>query len=150
MPITPLHLAAGLPLRHWLRQRFSLAAFIAVNILIDLEPGLIMFFNMDSLGYPLHGTLHTLAGTTGAGLLVAACAPRRAVLIGAMIGAWSHLLLDALVHTDVQPLWPIAGGNPLYQGWMEPVSLICLLVVLAYAFPWLLLRVRQVSRRLLG
>ena len=58
MPLTPLHLAAGLPAR----RHISLKAFILVNILIDLEPGAIMFFGMDSLGYPLHQWFHTLAG----------------------------------------------------------------------------------------
>lgn len=57
MPLTPLHLAAGLPAR----RHISLKAFIVVNVLIDLEPGLTMFFGMDKLGYALHQEFTPLA-----------------------------------------------------------------------------------------
>lgn len=71
MPITPLHLAAALPVKRLAKEKFSLGAFIAVNILIDLEPAAVMFFGMDRLGYPLHGVMHTLLGVCLAILVVA-------------------------------------------------------------------------------
>lgn len=51
MPLTPLHLAAGLPLKKWI----SLKTFILVNIMIDIEPGLIMFFGMNQFAAALIG-----------------------------------------------------------------------------------------------
>ena len=56
MPLTPLHLAAGLPVRRWI----SLKAFILVNLMIDIEPAVVLFFNMDNLGYPIHGWSHSV------------------------------------------------------------------------------------------
>ena len=32
---------------------------------------------------------------------------------GALIGAWSHLLLDSFMHEDIKPLSPFTDANPL-------------------------------------
>lgn len=129
-------------------------AFIATNILIDVEPGAVMYLG---LNYPLHGVVHTLLGATAIAMLVGLILSFRwrmsrqkivAAWVGALFGAWSHLLLDALVHTDVQPLWPALDGNPIYMGWMAPLSLVCLVVTLGYLVPWMLTQVRDVSQRL--
>ena len=148
MPITPLHLAAALPVKRLAKEKFSLGAFIAVNILIDLEPAAVMFFGMDRLGYPLHGVMHTLLGACLAILVIALFEWQWRWFAGAAYGGISHLLMDATVHTDVEPFWPIASGNPLYLSIMEPLSLVYLLVILWYGVPWLLLRVREISGRL--
>ena len=42
MPFTPLHLAAGLPVKVAAKERFSLSAFIAMNLAIDAQPALVM------------------------------------------------------------------------------------------------------------
>lgn len=137
MPITPLHLAAALPVKQLMKDKFSLGAFIAVNILIDLEPGAVILFGMDRFG-PLHGVMHTLVGATVAMVIVALFEWQWRWLAGAAFGAYSHLLMDATVHTDVQPFSPLLDGNPLYMGWMEPLSLACLVVIAWYGIPWLL------------
>lgn len=46
-------------------------------------------------------------------------------VLGAYLAALTHVLLDSLVHSEMAPLWPMAG-NPLYIGAMEPLSLILL------------------------
>lgn len=46
-------------------------------------------------------------------------------IYGAWLGAMSHVLLDMLVHPEKQPLAPIMG-NPFYEGWMQPTSLVLL------------------------
>ena len=159
MPFTPLHLAVGAPVKALAGDRFSLKAFIAANVLIDIEPGIIMFFKMDAQGYALHGFLHTLVGATLVSVLAALVMTGvlwsewktwRTVLLRLFFGVWSHVLLDSLVHTDVEPFAPWFGGNPFYTGLIEPISLICLVVSLFYAVPWLLLRVREVTGRFLG
>ena len=33
----------------------------------------------------------------------------------ALLGAWSHVLFDAVDHSDVQPLAPWSGANPLHE-----------------------------------
>ena len=153
MPITPLHLAAGFPAQSWLNDKFSMKSFIATNILIDVEPATVMYLGLD---YPLHGTIHSLLGATIVGALVGlffslvwreSRKKISAAWVGALFGAWSHILLDALVHTDVQLLWPWAEGNAIYMGWMEPLSFVCFVVTLGYVVPWLLKSVHDIRRR---
>ena len=137
MPLTPLHLAAGLPVRRYI----SLPAFIIVNILIDIEPGLIMFFGMDSLGYSLHQGVHTLGGVTLMALVTLPVGfPYKgnfpAWAKGAFWGAYSHLFLDSLVHWDVEPFAPLLSGNPLYLDAYHAVSALCAAILAYYLARW--------------
>lgn len=137
MPLTPLHLAAGLPARGYI----SLKAFIVVNILIDLEPASVMFFGMDRLGYALHQGVHTLGGGTLMAIvtLLAGLACRgkwRPWLYGAFLGAYSHILLDALVHSDVEPFAPILSGNLPFLDIHAEVSILCAIVLSYYLAKW--------------
>lgn len=137
MPLTPLHLAAGLPAN----RHISLKAFIAVNVLIDLEPASVMFFGMDKLGYALHQGVHTFGGVTFMAIvtLLAGLACRgkwRSWLYGAFLGAYSHILLDALVHDDVEPFAPILSGNPLFFNIHAEVSILCAIVLTYYLAKW--------------
>ena len=137
MPLTPLHLAVGLPAR----RHISLPAFIVVNILIDIEPGLIMFFGMDSLGYSLHQGVHTLGGVTLMALVtLPAGFPYKGNfhmwVKGAFLGAYSHLFLDSLVHWDVEPFAPLLTGNPLYLDAYHAVSALCAAILIYYLAKW--------------
>lgn len=137
MPLTPLHLAAGLPAR----RHISLKAFVLVNLLIDLEPISVVFFGMDKLGYALHQGVHTLGGVTLMAIitLLAGLASRgkwRSWLYGAFLGAYSHVLLDALVHSDVQPFAPIVSGNPLFFDIHAEVLILCAIVLTYYLAKW--------------
>lgn len=138
MPLTPLHLAAGLPLH----KRISIKAFIIVNVLIDIEPALIMFFGMDHLGYSLHQGVHSLGGVTLAAcvtviMLFTNVKPRLlAILYGAFWGAYSHLMLDALVHPDVTVFGPFMEGNPLFMDAYHIVSIACAVILAYYLARW--------------
>ena len=137
MPLTPLHLAAGLPAR----RHISLKAFIVANVLIDLEPASVMFFGMDRLGFALHQGVHTLGGVTLMAIitLVAGLVCRgkwRPWLYGAFLGAYSHILLDALVHSDVEPFAPILSGNPLFFDIHAEVSIPCAIILTYYLSKW--------------
>lgn len=148
MPLTPLHLAVALPVR----KHISMPAFILVNILIDLEPGLIMFFGMDGLGYPLHQGVHTLGGAT---LMIATTTlawpgfkaiPFKHWFLGALLGGYSHILLDALVHSDVNPLGPILQGNPIFLDAHAEVSIACAVLLSYYLAKWVeSLRIGEVA-----
>ena len=137
MPLTPFHLAAGLPLRKYV----SIKPFVLVNILIDLEVGFVMFFGMDDLGYSLHRGMHTLGGATlaiVATMFIGIPYTRKILptLYGAMLGAYSHIFLDALVHSDVEPFAPILYGNPMYLDIHAEVSLVCALLLTYYLARW--------------
>ena len=153
MPITPLHMGPALLGKAVLDNRISLIAFGFCQVLIDIEPllGLILRWPQ------LHGVTHTLpmvlllgllsaglARWLSAGLLArwnkemvsqgwlcwqAPTATWSALLTGGLLGGVSHLLLDALMHGDMRPLWPFSAANPLYElityEQVEWLSLVC-------------------------
>jgi hypothetical protein len=88
MPITPLHFGPGIALKALLAGAFSFTVFALANILIDMEP-----------------VVRVLIG--------APAIPPLAAWTGALLGAWSHVALDSIMHPDMDPLWPFAPGNGL-------------------------------------
>nr|WP_321497047.1 hypothetical protein [uncultured Methanolobus sp.] len=81
----------------------------------------------------MHGPLHTFMAATIIGLLLAALIfSQRAwlqkitdklkveqsyslnsIIGGAIIGTWSHVILDAPLYTDITPLWPVTANQLL-------------------------------------
>jgi len=130
MPVTPFHFGPhaciGLPLR----KRLDVANFLLANIVIDIEPGLVMLFNLD---YPLHGYAHTLIGSIFVGWLCGGIGyrlrqPLRKIMdffklpyspslkigiISGMLGSIVHVLFDAPIYEDIRPFFPLQI-NPLY------------------------------------
>ena len=137
MPVTPFHLLAIIPLKAIAPRRFSWSVFALTNVVIDLEP--ITYFLITL--YPSHRFFHTIIGATLIAILCATYGRRLCELAiktlhgelqdkevkwlgkasigntaawsGALIGAWSHLLLDSLMHEDIKPLSPFTDANPL-------------------------------------
>ena len=66
MPFTPYHFGpsgfVGLALRRWL----DVPVFVLANVVVDLEPLVVVLFGLD---YPLHGYVHTFLGGTVVALL---------------------------------------------------------------------------------
>lgn len=132
MPVTPFHFGPGGALHALAPRRVSFLAFCVANVLIDVEP---LYFMVT--GQPhLHRFFHTYVGATLMALLTVALflAARRlalarrlpdpfewqslgvsAVGVGALAGAWSHVLLDSVMHADITPLAPFSDANPLYR-----------------------------------
>jgi membrane-bound metal-dependent hydrolase YbcI (DUF457 family) len=125
VPFTPFHFGPGLALAG-LTRRASFVAFVAANVLIDLESG----WNLWRHAYPVHAFFHSALGATltiAPAALLAALACRigvragvitrrpapAALALGAALGAWSHVVLDAVMHADARPLGPFGDGNPL-------------------------------------
>ena len=97
------------------------------QVLMDIEPAEQLYRGADVL----HGYTHNLAGALVIGgiatligrpisLLVLRRLPGnyksfswRASAMGAFVGTFSHVGLDALMHPDVRPLWPFSPANPL-------------------------------------
>ena len=138
MPFTPFHMGAGLAIKAVAGRHFSLLTFGAAQVVMDLQP-LVGMLRGDA---DLHGISHTYAGAAVLGALVAVAAPvacnpilrrynqeakamrlpwlasedrisRPAAAVGAFVGTFSHVLLDSLMHADMQPLWPAAAANAL-------------------------------------
>jgi membrane-bound metal-dependent hydrolase YbcI (DUF457 family) len=130
VPITPFHFGPGAALHALAPRRVSFLGFCAANVLVDVEP---LYFLLTE-GVPAHRAFHTLIGATAvAAATVLAYAATRAVAIrirlpdlfgwrslttpqvvlGAALGAWSHIALDSLMHGDIRPLAPFSDANPL-------------------------------------
>jgi hypothetical protein len=154
MPFTPFHLGPGLLLKSALSHRFSLMVFACSQFLLDLEP--LFYLSMDA--WPLHRFWHTIVGATIVGVLSAAVGkpglewgfrwwngvlkPRESwrveplitwsgAICGGLIGAYSHILLDAVVHLDLHPLSPLSEQNLLFgtMTW-EMMHVTCLIAAL--------------------
>jgi len=133
MPFTPFHLGPALCLGLPLRKYMHAPTFIVANVILDVEPFLVIMFGLD---YPLHGYLHTflLAFFVGLALGYALLllegylyplykmllleTDRKTnlkpfVLVGAM-GTMLHVLLDSPLYSDIRPLYPLTT-NPLYN-----------------------------------
>jgi hypothetical protein len=157
MPITPFHLGPGAALKSLLGRRMSFTTFGLANGLIDLEP----IANFVLTGDPAHRFFHTLIGATLVvlvsvwpgrllceGLLrwwnsrlspiqarylsVAPAIGIGAAATGAALGAYSHVVLDSIMHVDVRAFAPFSDWNAL-QGLVsiEALQLGCVLAGLA-------------------
>lgn len=139
MPITPFHLIAIAPIKAIAPRKFSWSVFALTNIFIDLEPITLFLITLN----PQHLFFHTIIGTTIIAVLAATFGKKlcevaliiwneeangdkqdswhiedlkinkTAAWSGALIGAYSHLLLDSFMHDDIKPLSPFTDRNIL-------------------------------------
>jgi membrane-bound metal-dependent hydrolase YbcI (DUF457 family) len=152
MPFTPFHFGPGLLVKAAIPHHFSLSMFALANVAMDVEP----LYRMLYRDAQLHGATHTLIG---AGIIGAATALSglaiinhlaqwferlhptagepfhisiRQAWLGALLGTFSHLSMDALMHDDMQPFLPFTDANPwLVVSWTENVYLGCVLAGMA-------------------
>jgi len=166
MPITPFHLIAGSSLKILMPRYFSWSTFAITNIIIDLEP--ILFFLVTL--YPSHMFFHTLIGSSIIAILVSifltkpteillslwndelsrresnwfSVNPNIGVipaLIGALLGAWTHIFMDALMHSDVDIFYPfnysiinVISDNKIgdYHSILSLIGIFSVLVIIFY------------------
>ena len=128
MPFTPFHFGPsgliGLLLLKWV----DFPTVLLASVVIDIEPLLVLMFN---LSYPLHGFFHSFLGASIVALLLILImkylrgylsvfmdplklkqdVTLRGIALGAFIGVFSHILLDAPIYVEMNPFFPILG-NP--------------------------------------
>jgi hypothetical protein len=138
MPITPFHMGPGLLVKALGGRHVSLMVFGFSQVAMDIEPAVRMIRD----DVVLHGFVHTYLGATLIGLVSAAVGrpicqvvldrwapkpdaaietwlrgPKRiswpAAVVGAFAGTYSHVFLDGLMHSDMEPLAPFSGANAL-------------------------------------
>jgi len=111
-------------------KHISFVSFVAANVLIDIEP----LYYMLTKQYPLHRFFHTYVGaglvSIAAVLLIILCGAVSknlfpsmfakffsssvgATIFGAVLGSYSHIVLDSVMHTDIRPLAPFSQANNL-------------------------------------
>lgn len=130
MPITPFHFGPGAALHAIAPRQVSFIAFCMANVVIDIEPLYYMLTHQP----PLHRFMHTYIGAALVALIVVTLffAARgfarklwlpnlfgwqqlrlRAVIIGALAGSYSHIVLDSVMHADMRPFAPFNDSNAL-------------------------------------
>ncbi|WP_026471901.1 metal-dependent hydrolase [Alkanindiges illinoisensis] len=126
MPFTPIHFGAGLAAKAIGQRQFSLMIFAGSQVLMDIEPLLGIIY-----GWPvLHRISHTLGGALLVGTIAALIGKPvsqwmlrcfrydqwsitwQVSFISAYVGTFSHIALDAIMHSDMNPFWPLLRGNP--------------------------------------
>ncbi len=130
MPFTPVHLGPGLLIKAILHSSFSLMVFAWAQIIMDIQPLIVM---ISGTGH-LHGFSHTYLGATLLalfsalsgrslslfGLKVMGLANKQTQItwlvafISAFIGTYSHVILDAIMHSDVEPYYPLTLNNHFF------------------------------------
>lgn len=130
MPFTPFHMGPALFFGLLLFRKINFPAFVIANVIVDLEPFLILFLGLD---YLLHGFFHSfLGGSVIAALLSGAMVklnnplqktmaffrlrqelPAKSIWIAAFSGIYLHIILDSFLYTDIKPLYPFSY-NPFY------------------------------------
>lgn len=151
MPFTPYHLGPAILIGLILFPLLDLPTFVIANVVIDLEPMLVIILG---LGLPLHGPFHSLTlGSFAATALALAMYGFRGlltpffrllklqqtsrfnqVLASSLLGVWFHVVLDAFLYPKVMLLYPL-DGNPL-MGLASPSTVYGLCTA---AFPLALL-----------
>lgn len=140
MPVTPFHVGPGTLVKVVLREKFSLTIFGFAQIVIDLQP-LIAMLGAD---IELHGFTHTYLGATLIAAISSILGkplceyglrlwnqdmplseshplwhfPEKiswtVVTSSALIGTYSHVLLDCIMHAEIEPFYPLAIRNQLF------------------------------------
>jgi len=146
VPITPFHFGLGGLITAASRAHVSFLAFCASNLVIDVES----VYNIVMRQPRIHTFLHTYIGASLAAAFVVVAffparslakrvppsprmtwqfLPIRAVVLGAVLGGWTHVLLDSVMHGDITPFAPFSNANTLHG----VISLVALHVSCAIA-----------------
>ncbi|MCP3852360.1 MAG: hypothetical protein GY694_19315 [Gammaproteobacteria bacterium] len=141
MPFTPIHMGPGILIKAILQGSFSLMVFGWTQIIMDIQPLLVIITGEGQL----HGFSHTyvgatllaifsalsgkylsefglkLLGITESGLLTTDGTKKEPINIfwlvafsSAFIGSYSHVFLDSIMHIDVEPFYPLTLINPFH------------------------------------
>ena len=132
MPFTPFHMGPGILVKAILQSSFSLMVFGWAQIVMDIQP---LFVLISGEGH-LHGFSHTFVGASllaifaavsgkylsqvGLWILKLTESPTVPIqwwvcLLSAFLGCYSHVVLDAIMHSDVEPYFPFTLANPFLQ-----------------------------------
>lgn len=145
MPITPLHFGILAPINHLLPGKVNNLAFWIVTLWLDASAIAYYVFGLEMGEFHGPKTHSFIAAFALSGLVAAVGAMFYSIkilifnedemdnamawLLGAYLGGFSHILLDAMVHSEMLPFHPLPG-NPFYWGGMEPVSILLVPLVI--------------------
>ena len=148
MPFTPFHLGPALFIGFLLFRYLHFPAFLIANVILDLEPFSILFFNLD---YPLHGFFHSFMGGSFVAIILAFSMGKldkyiqdligifklrqdfssKSIRIASFSGIYLHILFDSLLYRDIKPFYP-SGFNPFLNIGIFSVFDIYILCILLF------------------
>ncbi len=161
MPVTPFHFGPGVLFHAAAPRRVSFIAFVAANCITDCES----IYHILSGHFPVHRFLHTFVGAALVAAMAVALfvALRRLarsialpnwfewqqltlvpVIVGALLGSYSHVVLDGIMHADMRPFAPWSDENPFLR--LVPLSVLhwgCIFSAVAGGLLLLTLRKRR-------
>ncbi len=153
MPFTPFHFGVSLPFIFWdwKKKRVDAISALIGTVIVDIRATYLFLFTNN---YDYHGILHSFFSAIILGILVGIFVhlTRKqwnwllkwgkweqdtsllSKILVACIFATSHILLDAALYggmnMPMDPLWPFAAGNFLYQ-WL-PSSTVHNICIIGY------------------
>lgn len=131
MPFTPIHMGPGIFIKALLQGSFSLMVFGWTQIVMDLQPLIVLITGEGHL----HGFSHTYIGASiiavvsalsgkylsEIGLIILKISTNKPIMINwwvafssAFIGSFSHVYLDSIMHHDVEPFYPFSLVNQFH------------------------------------
>jgi len=131
MPFTPIHMGPGIFIKALLQGSFSLMVFGWTQIIMDIQPLVVLITGEGHL----HGFSHTYIGASilaivsalsgkylsQIGLVILGISKEKPIKIiwsvaflSAFIGSFSHVYLDSIMHTDVEPFYPFTLVNQIH------------------------------------
>lgn len=155
MPLTPFHWGPSSWIGLLLFKIFDFPTLFIASVIVDIEPFCILFF---SLNYPLHGFFHSFLGGSILAALTAIIlyllkakikkmmaifklaqdSSFKKILWTSFFGVYFHLLLDAFIHRDMKPFYPLESNPLLGLFSSSQIYLFCslsfLLGILVYLF----------------
>ena len=150
MPITPFHFGPALFFGLLLLQYIHFPTFIIANVIVDLEPFLVLFFDLD---YPLHGFFHSFAGGSIIAIILALWMGKidryfqnlyrvfkipwdfssKGIWLASFSGIYLHILLDSTLYSEIKPFFP-SDINPFFNNGIlfgTDVYLLCVLLFIS-------------------
>ncbi len=154
MPFTPFHFGPGAFLKACLAGYFSFTLFVFTQVIIDLES----LYYLAQGDWPVHRFLHTYLGSSVIVMLAVLVgkpicqiylnmwnvvlnrkqnemlyfSPNisySSAFIGSALGAYSHVFLDSVMHSDSKPFAPFMENNSVLS--LVSVSQLHLICVVA-------------------
>ena len=133
MPFTPFHMGAGILIKSILQSSFSLMIFGWSQIIMDIQPlialitqeGRLHGFSHTYIGAILLAVFSAISGKYLSELMLKLLRIKKennpiiiswwVVFVSAFIGTFSHIILDSIMHSDMEPFYPFSLLNPLFH-----------------------------------
>lgn len=139
MPFTPFHLGPAISVKAAMDKKFSLLVYAWAQVVMDLQPLVVILTGHGRT----HGITHTFVGAAVLGAVAVVSGkylselilnllsfgkrpktviPWRVAILSGFVGTFSHVLLDALVYSDMSPFWPFSNeGSSIGVGSYEMI-----------------------------